>query len=112
MPRSEVRALDSSSVETLLEGYGLELVRVSRGGKIPGSYWGEPEAGLAGRCIFAREDTPSHSLLHEAAHFVCMTSERREHLWRNAGGFQDVRVPADRAAVVMIEKKLLGEGLG
>jgi hypothetical protein len=53
---------------------------------IPGSYWGEREAGLIGSKIFARLDTPLHSVLHEAAHFVCMTPERRAGLDTDAGG--------------------------
>jgi len=86
MSCSEFQALDSASVDALLAAYGLELIRVSAGTHIPASYWGAPEAGLAGRCLFVREDTPSHSLLHEMAHYVCMTGERRENLWRDAGG--------------------------
>ncbi len=86
MTRSEFRMLDPASVARLLAAYGLDLVTVSPGGGIPASYWGEPEAGLAGRCVFVRDDTPSHSLLHETAHYVCMTNERRKTLWRDAGG--------------------------
>ena len=86
MSLSEVQALDRSSVDALVSAYGLELITVCAGAKIPASYWGEPEAGLAGRCLFVRGDTPSHSLLHETAHYVCMPHERRESLWRDAGG--------------------------
>jgi hypothetical protein len=32
-----------------------------------------------------RPDTPVHSLLHELAHFVCMSAERRARLDRDAG---------------------------
>jgi hypothetical protein len=53
---------------------------------IPGSYWGEREAGLIGAKIFARLDTPVHSVLHESAHFICMTPERRAGLDTDAGG--------------------------
>ena len=53
---------------------------------IPGSYWGESEAGLRGQWLYARGDTPLHSILHEAAHYVCMTPERRASLDRDAGG--------------------------
>ena len=86
MSRSEFQALDSSSVHALAPAYGLELITVSAGAKIPASYWGEPEAGLAGRSLFVREDTPSHSFLHEMAHYVCMSRDRRVNLWRDAGG--------------------------
>jgi hypothetical protein len=39
-----------------------------------------------GAKIFARLDTPVHSVLHEGAHFICMTPERRAGLDTDAGG--------------------------
>ena len=86
MSCSEFSALSAASVRALLAAYGLELITLRAAGRIPASYWGAPEAGLAGRCVFVRPDTPSHSLLHETAHYVCMSTERRAHLWRDAGG--------------------------
>ena len=86
MSRSEFQTLGRSSVHALVSAYGLELITVRSGAVIPASYWGEPEAGLAGKCLFVRGDTPSHSLLHETAHYVCMSRERRANLWRDAGG--------------------------
>ena len=44
---------------------------------IPGSYWGEPEAGIIGTTVFARGDTPVHSMLHEACHLIVLPPERR-----------------------------------
>jgi hypothetical protein len=41
---------------------------------------------LIGARIFARLDTPVHSVLHEGAHFICMTAVRRAGLDTNAGG--------------------------
>jgi hypothetical protein len=73
-------------VATLLSRYGLELRLIAAGELIPGSYWGETEAGLKGEHLFARLDTPLHSVLHEAAHYVCMTPERRAGLDTDAGG--------------------------
>ena len=70
----------------LLEKFGIELRLVAPQEVIPGSYWGDREAGLIGDKIFARLDTPIHSVLHESAHFVCMTPERRAGLDRDAGG--------------------------
>ena len=70
----------------LLAGYGLDLRLVAPAAPIPGSYWGESEAGLQGNVLFARLDTPLHSILHEAAHYVCMSPERRAGLDRDAGG--------------------------
>jgi hypothetical protein len=64
----------------------LQPVRVRPPEKIPGSFWGEPEAGLVGARIYLRDDTPVHSALHEAAHFVCMDATRRASLHTDAGG--------------------------
>jgi hypothetical protein len=70
----------------LLARYGLSLVRVADDAPIPGSYWGESEAGLVGQTIYARADTPVHSVLHEACHVICMDSARRAALHTDAGG--------------------------
>ena len=78
--------LDRVAVGVLLARYGLELRLVAANEDIPGSYWGESEAGLKDATLYARLDTPLHSVLHEAAHFICMTSERRAGLDRDAGG--------------------------
>ena len=56
----------------LLAGYGLRLVEVADGEPIPGSYWGDAEAGLIGETVYARRDTPVHSLLHEAGHLIVL----------------------------------------
>jgi hypothetical protein len=77
---------DRAGVVQLLLRYGLELRMVEPGAPIPGSYWGESEAGLQGSTVLARPDTPVHSILHEAAHFICMRPERRVGLDRDAGG--------------------------
>lgn len=61
----------------LLAAHGLNLVRVPDGEPIPGSYWGECEAGLIGCNVYARADTPVHSLLHEACHLLVLPPERR-----------------------------------
>ena len=61
----------------LLARYGLDLVEVAAGEAIPGSYWGEREAGIVGPRVFARADTPMHSLLHEAGHLLVLPQERR-----------------------------------
>jgi hypothetical protein len=81
-----VNGIDRLSLELLLDRYGLQLQLVSPDEVIPGSYWGEREAGLIGFKLFARHDTPLHSVLHEGSHFICMTPERRAGLDTNAGG--------------------------
>jgi hypothetical protein len=70
----------------LLDRFGLTLQIVADGSSIPGSYWGASEAGLISDRIYARQDTPLHSLLHEASHYICMDSFRRERLHTDAGG--------------------------
>ncbi len=70
----------------LLARYGLRVEWASAGCEIPGSYWGDCEAGLIGDCLFVRDDTPVHSALHEACHAICMDSERRARLHTDAGG--------------------------
>ena len=73
----------------MLGRYGVELVGVAAGAPIPFSYWGEPEAGIRGTRVFARADTPAHSVLHELGHIVCMSAARRAALVRDAGGDDD-----------------------
>jgi hypothetical protein len=88
----------------LLERYGMDLVLTAPGELIPGSYWGEAEAGLKGDHLYARTDTPVHSVLHEASHFICMTPERRAQLDRDAGGGDD-----EESAVCYLRVLLAGE---
>ena len=73
----------------LLARYGLMLRECPQGQPIDGSFWGDEEAGLIGSEVFVREDTPLHSVLHEACHFVCMDQSRRTALDRDAGGGYD-----------------------
>jgi hypothetical protein len=81
-----VNAIDRLALQILLDRYGLSLQLVAPEEIIPGSYWGEREAGLVGSIIYARLDTPVHSVLHESSHFICMTPERRSGLDADAGG--------------------------
>ncbi len=81
-----LNAIGRIELVLLLERFGLDLVLVAPEQVIPGSYWGEREAGLIGAKIYARLDTPLHSVLHETAHFACMTPERRAGLDTDAGG--------------------------
>ena len=81
-----LNAVDRVIVAAVLERYGLKLTLIAPDELIPGSYWGESEAGLKGDLLYARLDTPLHSVLHEASHFVCMSPERRAGLDRDAGG--------------------------
>ncbi|KAF1719652.1 hypothetical protein [Pseudoxanthomonas wuyuanensis] len=68
----------------LLAGYELLLQHVAAGEKIPGSYWGEPEAGVIAHNVYVRDDTPIHSLLHEACHLIVLPPERRARVHTDA----------------------------
>lgn len=78
--------LAAGAIRALFAPYRLRSERVPDGSLIPGSYWGEPEAGLVGRALYYRGDTPVHSLLHEGAHYVCLSPARRAGLDTDAGG--------------------------
>lgn len=77
-----------NAAAALLEGYGLALERIADGAPIPGSYWGEPEAGVIGSTVYARGDTPVHSLLHEACHLIVAPLERRVTIHTDASDSQ------------------------
>jgi hypothetical protein len=77
-----------ADIVALLHRYGLQLVDVADGAPIPGSFWGEPEAGLIGECVYARADTPVHSLLHEACHLIVADPQRRGRIHTDASDSQ------------------------
>ena len=81
-----VSALPTQSLESLLRPYRLRVEWIVDDQAIPGSHWGESEAGLVGDVLYIRRDTPVHSALHEACHFICMDDERRASLHTDAGG--------------------------
>jgi hypothetical protein len=81
-----LRDVGSLALTRLFAPYGLQLVVLADAAPIPGSYWGDSEAGLVGERLLVRADTPVHSLLHEGCHFICMDRERRTVLDRDAGG--------------------------
>ncbi len=77
--------INQGSLADLLARYQLKLV-VVQSASIPGSFWGDDEAGLLGDKLYARPDTPLHSVLHEACHYICMDSGRRSALDTDAEG--------------------------
>lgn len=79
-----LRDIDFDDAAALLAGYGLRLLRIDDGAPIPGSYWGEPEAGIVGCDVHARGDTPVHSMLHEACHLIVLPAERRQAVHTDA----------------------------
>ncbi|HET9835129.1 MAG TPA: hypothetical protein VFP88_02105 [Rhodanobacteraceae bacterium] len=72
----------------LLAQHGLRLIPVEGGAAIPSSYWGESEAGVIGSSVYARADTPLHSLLHEACHLLVLDPQRREAVHTDASDSQ------------------------
>ncbi len=72
------------AVAALLLERGLQLQVVAADAAIPGSYWGEPEAGLIGESVFARDDTPVHSVLHEACHLLVLEPAKRASVHTDA----------------------------
>ena len=89
----------------LLARHGLELVHVAAGEPIPGSYWGDAEAGIIGHRVYVRDDTPVHSLLHEAAHLMVLPPERR------AGVHTDATDSIEEENAVLVLQSLLADAL-
>lgn len=98
-------AIDFDAAAGLLADYGLHLRRVADGQPIPGSYWGECEAGIIGSEVFVRDDTPVHSLLHEAGHLIVLPPQRR------AAVHTDATDSIDEENAVCVLQMLLGEAL-
>lgn len=94
-----------SDIETLLGRFGLQLQVVADGEAIPGSYWGENEAGLIGNTVHARRDTPLHSLLHEAAHLIVLPADRRAQV------HTDATDSIEEEDAVCVLQALLGDAL-
>ena len=97
-------AATAAALGDLLARYGLSLRRVAAGALIPGSFWGDEEAGLQGDTLLFRGDTPLHSMLHEACHYICMDPARRAGLDTDAGGGYD-----EENAVCYLSILLAGE---
>ena len=84
-----VNSISLSDVEKLLARFGLSINVIEPERAIPGSFWGDEEAGLIQNTLHIRPDTPIHSIFHESCHYICMTPQRRSTLHTNAGGTQD-----------------------
>jgi hypothetical protein len=79
---------NTRSLRELLARFGLRLIIVEPDTAIPGSFWGDDEAGLILDALYARFDTPLHSVLHEACHWVTCTPARRSTLHTDAADNQ------------------------
>ncbi|MGH8217698.1 MAG: hypothetical protein ACREUT_03885 [Steroidobacteraceae bacterium] len=102
-------SIDRVALAGMLERFGLDLTLLAPQEEIAGSYWGEREAGLQGDRLYARLDTPVHSVLHETAHYLCMTPERRVGLDTDAGG-DDLEEAAVCYLQVLLADELPGVG--
>ena len=100
-----IKHINEDTIRSLLQRFKLELVILNDNEKIPGSYWGEPEAGLIKNTVYVRPDTPVHSLLHETCHVICMDEARRKTLHTDAGG----RTPAEENATCYLQILLADE---
>lgn len=81
--------IDSLELTRLLSAYRIELCPIADNEPVPGSFWGEEEAGLIGNHLYLNTNTPIHSILHEACHYICMDANRRQSLDTNAGSDDD-----------------------
>lgn len=81
--------IDIDRLTSLLARFGIALEGVPDDYPIPGSWFGEPEAGLIGRRLIIRRDTPVHSALHECCHLICIDEARRTRLHTNVDGDYD-----------------------
>ena len=80
---------ESTKLIELLARFDLQLICCADQQPIPGSYWGDDEAGIKANNLYARGDTPLHSILHEACHYICVSAERRRCLDTNAASDED-----------------------
>jgi len=83
------RELPEYALQRLLDPWGLKVVEVAPDAPLPGSFWGDPEAGLIADRLYVRPETPVQSALHEACHYICMDATRRARLHTDAGGGYD-----------------------
>jgi hypothetical protein len=100
---------ESAQLIELLARFDLQLIRCADRQPIPGSYWGDDEAGIKANNLYARDDTPLHSILHEACHYICVSPARRRCLDTNAASDE-----AEENAVcylqVLLAEQLAGMG--
>jgi hypothetical protein len=101
--------LAPGAAAALLNRHHLTLRLVADGAPIPGSYWGEPEAGVIGTTVYARADTPVHSLLHEACHLIVAPVDKRARIHTDASDSQAEEDAACYLQIVLADE-LAGVG--
>ncbi len=85
----KVANLPEQALQNLLHVYSIQVKSVANNETIPGSFWGDSEAGLIKNTLYVRPETPVHSALHEACHYICLDPVRRNDLDTDAGGDYD-----------------------
>jgi hypothetical protein len=101
--------LPAGVLEGQLEPWGLTVEWVAPGAPIPGSFWGEPEAGIRGSTLFVRPDTPVQSALHEGCHLLCADAARRAGIDTDSGG-TDLEEDAVCYLQIVLAEELPGLG--
>ncbi|MFP4640402.1 MAG: hypothetical protein ACLFMY_08170 [Guyparkeria sp.] len=101
--------LPDGALDRLVARYGLPLAWVPAGESIPGSFWGDDEAGIIGDTLYVRPDTAVHSALHEFAHIVCMDEGRRASAHTDAGS-DDIEEEAVCYLQILMAEHLEGFG--
>jgi len=81
--------IELAELSSLLGKFSIQVHLIEDSEKIPGSWFGDPEAGIINNNLYIRNDTPVHSALHESCHYICMSPNRRRNLHTNAGGDYD-----------------------
>ena len=80
--------INLADVVLMLGRYALRFELVDDDAPIPATFWGGREAGLIGSTVYARRDTPLHSLLHEACHLIVIPPALRAHVHTDASDSQ------------------------
>lgn len=106
---TRVRELAAGTIEEFLRAHGLAPQPLPEDAAIPGSFWGAPEAGIIRNRLYFRPDTPVHSVLHTACHFLCMDDERRARLDTDCQG-TDLEESAVCYLQALIASRLAGYG--
>ncbi|MGH8026248.1 MAG: hypothetical protein ACREO0_05905 [Pseudoxanthomonas sp.] len=101
--------LPLEDLAALLEGHDLCLRLIEDGAPIPGSFWGDPEAGVIGSNVYVRSDTPVHSMLHEACHLIVLPPERRAQVHTDATD-SDIEEDATCYLQIVLADRLPGVG--
>ncbi len=96
--------IDHEEIAALLAQFQLEIRVTEIDEDIPGSYWGDEEAGLIGKQLYLRPDTPLHSILHESCHYICMDNARREKLHTDAKSDNDEENAVCYLQILLAEK--------